>query len=128
MISNSTSVDMQKHFINILPVTQYFPLHQDWLPTKTIQKFTATLEFCCARKNSGVNSQSFLEHNQGAYIWCGQVRKSFRFDKSDLHHNARLCFTSTGDFVVSACVKIKRGNNEEVWWAPSFQSIKVTKP
>jgi len=101
---------------------------QDWLPTKTIQKFTATLEFCCARKNSGVNSQSFLEHNQGAYIWCGQVRKSFRFDKSDLHHNARLCFTSTGDFVVSACVKIKRGNNEEVWWAPSFQSIKVTKP
>jgi hypothetical protein len=100
---------------------------KEWIPTKSLNSCTATLEFCCSRKNSGKNYRTFLEENKEAYIWCGQIRKSFRFDNKDLKHNARLCFLTPGDFVISACVKIHRAGNEEIWWAPYFWAVKVSK-
>ena len=83
------------------------------------------MEFACARKYSGKSDQQFENENNGAFIWCGQVRKSVQIS-DNMQHKARLCFLCPGDFVTSACVKICGQNGqEEVWWAPSSKHIKV---
>jgi len=99
---------------------------QDWVPIEFLQQCTARLEFCCARKNSGSSAKAFLKDNGGTYIWCGQTKKSIRF--GDMSHRARVCFIEPGDYVISACVRIKRSEGvEESWWAPSFNTIKVPR-
>lgn len=100
---------------------------QDWVPANISSSCTLTLEFACARKDSGKTNQLFHEENQDAFIWCGQVRKSVQVTKGEwMEHNVRICFLNSGDFVSSACVKIcGRNGNEEIWWAPTSIQIKV---
>jgi hypothetical protein len=91
-------------------------------------KCSLTLEFACARKGSGKSKALFQKDNQGAFIWCGQARKSVQINDKGTEHCARICFLSPGDFVVSACVKIcGLHGNEEIWWAPFSKFIKVNE-
>jgi len=101
---------------------------QDWVPAAVLAGCSITLEFCCARKDSGGNASTFEEENTEAYFWCGQVRKSASVQQS-MDHCARICFLKPGEFVVSACVKIygKNGAAEETWWAPLAKSITVER-
>ena len=81
------------------------------------------LEFCCARKGSGGNALKFAKENSGAYFWCGTVRKIVKVEQKMAHH-ARIIFLKTGEFVVSACVKIWCDEKcEEKWWAPQAQLV-----
>jgi len=94
---------------------------------KDSEYHTATLEFCCARRNSGTNAQKFKVQNKDSYIWCGQTHKTFLIEESSLNHHARLCIVSPGDYVLSGCVKLtsKGFEKEEVWWAPFYKNVTV---
>lgn len=101
---------------------------QEWVPADISSTCTLTMEFACARKDSGKSDEIFQRQNHGAFIWCGQVRKSMLIDHGgkDMEHNARLCVLSPGEYVASACVKICGSNgSEEIWWAPFSKHIKV---
>lgn len=99
---------------------------QNWVPANISSTCTLTMEFACARKGSGKSDELFLKQNQGAFIWCGQVKKSIRVNDDTKEHCARLCFLSPGDYVASACVKFCGFNgSEEIWWAPYSKSITV---
>lgn len=99
----------------------------DWVPTDISSTCSLTIEFACAKKESGKSDQLFQRQNHGAFVWCGQVRKSFLANKEQMEHTARLCILSPGEYVASACVKIGSfdGRSEEIWWAPSSKTIKV---
>ena len=116
---------------HIMASTQIVMLLQictlDWVPAAVLAGCSITLEFCCARKDSGGNALKFKEENSEAYFWCGQVRKTVGIQQS-MDHRARICFLKPGEFVVSACViRGKNGSAEEIWWAPRAQSITVER-
>jgi len=103
---------------------------QDWVPTTVLAGCRITLEFCCARKDSGGNASTFQEENTDAYFWCGQVRKVISVQhQQSMDHCARICFLKPGEFVVSACVKISGEHSvaEETWWAPQAKSVTVER-
>jgi hypothetical protein len=114
-------------FGNISHLTHFFEASTSF---QGLKDCTATLEFCCARKNSGLNPETFVERNRDEFIWCGQRQKSFPWhDLEEVTHSSRLCFTAPGEFLVSSCVRIKRDQQvqEEIWWAPRYQFIQVYK-
>lgn len=96
----------------------------DWVPPEVLKETKVTLEFCCARKGSRVDSDKKTRE----FVWSGQVRKAL--GSGDLaskeSHKARLIFLSEGDYVVSACVSFERTDNvKEVWWAEYAQHVRV---
>jgi hypothetical protein len=104
---------------------------QDWVPSEAISRCSLTLEFCCARKDSG-GRRGYSEDDDDTppFIWCGQLRRTFQGKDCKLQkmiHRAKLTFLQTGVFAVSACVKISvfGSKTEEVWWAPRAQTITV---
>lgn len=123
-----TSKDAVLHHIfsfgNISHLTPFFKASTSF---QGLKYCTATVEFCCSRKNSGLNPETFVERNRDEFIWCGQRQKSFPWhDLEDVTHSSRLCFTAPGEFLVSACVRIKKDQQiQEIWWAPRYQLIQV---
>jgi hypothetical protein len=103
----------------------------DWVPQQVVDKFTISLEFCCARK--GVTKIEDLERpsRRREYVWCGRVQRTLRGDESEKkEHRARICFLECGHFVISACARIShqdRGGEEETWWAPVAENVIVEK-
>mmetsp|Transcript_27530 Transcript_27530/g.39886 ORF Transcript_27530/g.39886 Transcript_27530/m.39886 type:complete len:566 (+) Transcript_27530:199-1896(+) len=103
---------------------------QDWIPSHVLSTCSITVEFCCARKDSGSKELSFEEENNTPYVWCGQIRRTVNASEAeDMGHRARVTFFQCGVFVVSACAKIsgRGGLAEETWWAPHAETIKVEK-
>jgi len=98
-----------------------------WVTKSALHDSIIILEFCCARLNSGINAKTFATENEYAYVWCGQTKKAFSIVNDDFSHQARLCFLSPGDYVVSGCAKIRRDEKDEVWFAPFYQSVKIPK-
>ena len=98
---------------------------QDWVPSNLLSSCSITLEFCAAKQNSTEKEELCTE----TFAWCGQVRKTITIAsrKSDLRHKCRICFFHTGDYVLSACVKICGYQTEEIWWAPTAKLIKVER-
>mmetsp|Transcript_31721 Transcript_31721/g.72875 ORF Transcript_31721/g.72875 Transcript_31721/m.72875 type:complete len:99 (-) Transcript_31721:103-399(-) len=95
-------------------------------------KCRVTMEFCCARKDSG-DSMAAASSKMRDYVWSGLVRRTV--DGSDLEkkHRARIVFLEAGSFVVSACAKIgqqekkeeESSSTEETWWAPLAENVQV---
>jgi len=98
------------------------------VPSAVLENWILTLEFCCARKDSGCDALTFEEQNDRAYFWCGTIRKSVKVEHT-MNHRARICFLKPGEFVVSACVKLcsKTSFMEEKWWAPQAKSVIVKR-
>ena len=69
----------------------------------------------------------FRDENNGAYIWCGQLRKTLAANTEELHHNARILFVEGGDYILSVCAKIFNSQGGETWWAPNVVRIKVKR-
>jgi hypothetical protein len=87
------------------------------------------------------------------YLWCGQLRRTFNGSECIkqaedgsyspvMVHRAKLSFLQTGNYAVSACVKIsmraastspasqqegstRKNACEEVWWAPRAETVVV---
>ena len=102
----------------------------DWAPSDAISRCTLTLEFCCARKDSGGSRGVSEEDSTPAYVWCGQLRRTFQGKEcksQTMIHRVKLTFLQTGVFAVSACVKISAAGSkeEEVWWAPRAETVVV---
>jgi len=104
---------------------------ESWVPQHSIKDCNMTMEFRCSRKD---RSQVEMAVNRREYVWAGKLRR-----RSDLSgngsksHHARIAFCSSGQFVVSACVRIYRISSssgsgdvpEEIWWAPFAQTVMV---
>ena len=106
------------------------PKVYNWVKENVPPNIGITMEFACAKKDSGKSDIVSKNANQSAFIWCGQIRKATRLqeDEKTMQHSARLCFLHPGTYVASACVKISSGLNhghEEIWWAPMSQTIIV---
>jgi len=101
----------------------------DWVPATLISNCSITLEFCCAKKDSGRCVEYFNQENERAYIWCGQLRRTIDTNKKVIEHNARIIFLKPGVFILSACVQIrsKVSKGDETWWAPRAKVVKVEK-
>ena len=100
----------------------------DWVPKQVASKLNITLEFCCARKDSGKNALSEQDQGSVAFIWCGQLRRTVGADE-EMKHSARIAFLRPGIFVVSACAKVSNSGSmtEETWWAPIAKTVIIEK-
>jgi hypothetical protein len=105
-----------------------------WVPEHVRSITNVSLEFCCARKcvNAEDDDNRLAVHRD--FIWAGLLRQRLplRDRNAEFAHRAKLVFCRSGTYVVSACAKFSRVLQskdedvpEEVWWAPTAQTIYV---
>jgi len=141
-VNGKTTIFKLLHAANLLIKIPAFS-KLDWVPFEAISRCKLMLEFCCAQKDSVVSRDLTNETKRPAYIWCGQLRRTFYgsecFKDNEsgystvMVHRAKITFLRKGIFAVSACVKIslsspevpKKSSHEEVWWAPRAETVMV---
>jgi hypothetical protein len=105
-----------------------------WVPAHVRNITNVSIEFCCARKCVDVEDDKNQVAVHRDIIWAGLLRQRFslRDRNAELAHRTKLVFCRSGTYVVSACAKFSRlqQNNdedipEEVWWAPVAQAIDI---
>ena len=109
---------------------------QDWVPPKVKDRCCMTMEFCCARKDTGETTLLQKEETEkkdtfqkrADFFWCGQLRRTVTMSPDT--HTARVAFLEPGTYVVSACAKLSQYHQteEEIWWAPHAKIVHVSSP
>jgi hypothetical protein len=101
-----------------------------WLSQEAIENCTVKLELCCSRKDNS-NSSNAKGDSRREFIWCGKQQQKMPMQDPNKVHSARIAFVQTGDFCVSACVRIYRTDIvhrvEEIWFAPTAATVTIQK-